>query len=69
MVAVNSFLTSCLMEFFWRKPWLKGVANEMHVKVSLRKNIVMDLRVLARKLAGLFGKPTQVSTQVQLVST
>lgn len=60
MVAVNFFLTSCLMDFFWLKPWPKGVTNE--IKDSLPKNISMDLRAFTRKLASLFGHPTQIAT-------
>ena len=43
------------------------LANE--IEHILPKNIFFcDLRELARKLARAFGQPTQVSSQVQLVS-
>ena len=60
-----------------RKPW----PNEWQVDPSFqlastcdsvwpKLNVfICDLRVLARKLASLFGHPTQVSTQIQLAST
>ena len=35
----------------------------------LPKNIFCELHVLGRKLARVFGHPTQVSRQVQLAST
>ena len=41
----------------------------MKYRIFLIKMGFCDLRVLVRKLAGPFGHPTQVSTQVQLAAT
>ena len=43
-------------------------ANEIQEKTAL-KWVFSDLRVLVRKLACLFGHPTQAFTQVQLATT
>ena len=45
------------------------LANEIKDSLALKLLFFGVLRVVARKLPGPFGNPTQVSTQVQLAST